>query len=482
MPGLLAAATVVVVQRLLHAAYHEAPFAPYAMAEWMIRKSPGPLATWAIDNLGHNAQSLLGWSFIAGTLVLGFAIGRRPAWLLAGVAFALTVLASYLDPISNDTGGTIASAGIAAVTAYVAVAAFSAPPAPATEHDPSRRRLLAKAGLGAVVVGVAGTAVFREGSRAAPDGPVRADQPAVIPPDATFSEVPELSPRVTSRADHYTVDINLEDPRIGQSSWRLVVDGAVESPQSWSLADLQAMHSEERLFNLSCISNKVGGHLISNSRWTGVSLDTLLDAARPLPEAVTLMAVCYDGFTDGIVLGDIRGKGAIVAFGMNGQLLPRSHGFPARLIFPNHYGMRNVKWLTRLELLTEDKEGYWAERGWDRDAVVRTQSRIDVPGNGDRVDPPFVCAGIAWAGHRRIERVEVSADGGETWQDAELEVELSTDSWRRWQVLLDTPPGKQRVVARAYDGTGTPQDARERNPHPSGASGYHRIEVNVEET
>ncbi len=251
------------------------------------------------------------------------------------------------------------------------------------------------------------------------------------------------------------------------------------TPLSLSLADLQAMGTKERLNNLSCISNPVGGDLIGNSRWTGVPLDALLDMGQPRPEAVTLAAASDDGFTGGIRLDEICGKDALIAFGMNGELLPRSHGFPARLLFPNHYGMRNVKWLTRLELKTEDEQGYWARRGWDRDAVVRTESRFDVPGDGDTVESPFSCAGIAWAGSRGIQAVQVSADGGQSWQAAQLETELAPLSWRRWQVSLDLPAGRHTLAVRAVGGTGTPQDATERDPHPSGASGYHRINVTV---
>jgi DMSO/TMAO reductase YedYZ molybdopterin-dependent catalytic subunit len=490
MPGLFAAAAVIIAQRLLHGALHEAPFAPTAAAEWVIRKSPGPVATYVIDNLGHNGQTVLTYTCIAAALVLGYAVGRRPAWVLAAAAFVLTLLAAYLDPLARDVAGAIGSASVAALVAFLAQTALRArPEAKAAEGaeagetvggvDWGRRQFLSRVGLGAVFVAVAATAGLRSGSRSTPKGSVHADQPAVVPIDSGFREVAGLSPRTTPRDDHYTVDIDVEDPLIDESSWRLVVDGAVTTPLSLSLADLQAMGTEERLNNLSCISNPVGGDLIGNSRWTGVPLDALLDMAQPRPEAVTLVAASDDGFTDGIRLDEIRGKDAWIAFGMNGELLPRSHGFPARLLFPNHYGMRNVKWLTRLELKTEDEQGYWARRGWDRDAVVRTESRFDVPNGGATVQSPFTCAGIAWAGSRRIQAVEVSADGGETWQAAQLETELAPLSWRRWQISLDLPPGRYTLAVRATDGTGTPQDVRERDPHPSGASGYHRIDVTV---
>jgi DMSO/TMAO reductase YedYZ molybdopterin-dependent catalytic subunit len=439
------------------------------------------MATWAIDNIGHRAQSLLGWTFIGGTLVLGYLLGRRPAWLLAGFALALTLIAGWLDPLVKEMTGTISSAIVAAITAFVAGVSFQriAASEPGPEVDWGRRRFMARAGLGVLVVGVAGTAALREGSRSTPRGVVRADEPAAVPMDASFPNVEDISPRVTSSPDHYVVDIDLDNPMIGMSGWRLEVDGAVTTPLSLSLAELQAMETKERINNLSCISNTVGGDLISNSRWTGVPLDALLAMAQPNANAITLVAHSYDGFTDGIPLAEIQGKDALIAFGMNGELLPRDHGFPARLLFPNHYGMRNVKWLTRLELKTEDEEGYWAQRGWDREAVTRTESRFDTPRNGNRVPSRFVCGGIAWAGARGIQKVEVSTDDGASWQEADLEEPLGALSWRRWQIALELPPGEHKLAVRATDGKGTPQDVQERDPHPSGASGYHRVGVTV---
>jgi hypothetical protein len=303
--------------------------------------------------------------------------------------------------------------------------------------------------------------------------------PAVIPIDPTFTDVPGISPRVTPRSDHYIVDIDIEDPSIGSSGWRLAVNGAVQTPQSFSLPDLRAMRTKEQLYTVTCISNTVGGDLISNSRWTGVSLDDLLDRASPLPSAVTLLAHSADGYEEGIPLSEIRNQGASVAFGMNGQLLPRAHGYPARLLFPNHYGMRSVKWLTELKLLDHDQTGYWAQRGWDREAVIRTESRFDMPKDGDTLRSPVVCAGIAWAGTRDIENVEVSTDGGATWQPAQLEDSLGPLSWQRWQTTIDLPPGTHTLAVRSTDGSGMQEDKIVRPPHPSGASGYHLITIGV---
>jgi DMSO/TMAO reductase YedYZ molybdopterin-dependent catalytic subunit len=309
---------------------------------------------------------------------------------------------------------------------------------------------------------------------------VRADDPARLDPDPSLDSVAGLSPAVTSRRRHYVVDIDLDDPVADGDAWRLEIGGAAASPVRWSLDDLRSMPTVERLITLSCISNIVGGPLIGTARWTGVPLPDLLRPARPSTRARFLVARAVDGYRESFPLSEARRRDALVAFAMNGSLLPRAHGFPARLLVPGHYGMKQVKWLERLDLVEDDPVGYWGQRGWDTAAVVRTGSRFDVPRAGDDVSSRFTAAGVAWAGDRRISQVELSADDGRTWRAARLERELDPLAWRRWSLELDLPPGVHPLTVRAVDGAGQVQDPDRRAPHPSGASGYHRIVVNVQ--
>jgi hypothetical protein len=308
-------------------------------------------------------------------------------------------------------------------------------------------------------------------------GAVSADVVAEIPDDPGFRPVAGLTAAVTSRGDHYVVDVNIDPPRIDDAAWRLHVHGSVERPLTLSLADLRAMTTVEELAMLSCISNQVGGGLTGNARWTGVRLADLLDRAGVRGAPAAVRAAGADGYEDTIPYGRSRRPEVLVAIAMDGALLPTAHGRPARLIIPGLYGMKNVKWLTELEVLRADEEGYWEERGWDLRAETRTESRIDVPADHDTVSPSFVAAGVAWAGDRRISRVEVSADDGRSWRPAQLERELGAFSWRRWQIELHVRPGTHPLTVRAYDGAGQVQDAERRPPHPSGAGGYHRIVV-----
>lgn len=464
---------------MLHVAHPSAPFAPFSLAAWVARRSPPALATTAIDTLGHNALRILASAAIAGAFALAVVLRGAPPAAVAAIAGTITAGAAVVDPTSPSTAGTVAAAAVAAgaVLAVRALARPSAGPA-AVETTRGRRQVLVGGGLlvGAAVLGVQAA---RRATRHVTAALVRADRPATVPRDRGFAAVDGLSPVVTSRADHYTVDVDIEDPVVDAGSWRLRVHGAVGHDLELSLADLRALPTVERLAALSCISNPVGGHLVGNSRWTGVPVRDLLRLARLHDGATSIEARGADGYAETLPLAAVLGGDALVAFAMNGALLPRRHGFPARLRVPSRYGVKNVKWLTDLVVLEQAKLGYWGARGWDRDAVVRTQSRIDTPRHGDRVPRRFTTAGIAWAGDRRISRVEVSTDDGATWRAAELEREADVLSWRRWKLDLTLPPGDRAVVVRTVDGAGDVQAEDRAPPHPSGATGWHRVVVTV---
>src|SRR5258708_12750748 len=136
-----------------------------------------------------------------------------------------------------------------------------------------------------------------------------------------------------------------------------------------------------------------------------------------------------------------RQPDVLVAFGMDDQVLTSAHGFPARLLIPGRYGCKRVKWLQELEVLTTFPLGYWEQRGWDPDGLVRTESRFDVPADHSQVRSPFIAVGVAWAGTRGVSRVEVSMDDGRSWRAAELEQVADTLSWRRWKITLELLPG-----------------------------------------
>jgi DMSO/TMAO reductase YedYZ molybdopterin-dependent catalytic subunit len=310
-------------------------------------------------------------------------------------------------------------------------------------------------------------------------GLVRATRPLAVHPDPAFDRIPGLSPLVTSRSDHYIVDIDLVDPMVAAEGWRLRIDGGLGRSLALSLSDLLAMPTVERLVCMSCISNPVGGSLVSDSTWTGVPVRDLLARVGESRQASTLLARGADGYFETVPLAAAMAPNVLVAIAMDGALLPREHGFPARLLVPGRYGYKSVKWLQSITAAPGHPSGYWVQRGWDPYGVIRTQSRIDVPADHSQVRTPFTVAGVGWAGDRAISRIEVSADDGRSWTPAQLEPVVDRLSWRRWRLALSLPPGVHALTVRATDGTGGLQSASSLPPHPSGSSGYHRIVITV---
>jgi len=483
-PGFAVSAAALLTQYLLHESIRGVPFAPFALGNRLIRLAPGSVATEAIERLGHNAQPLFAWLLIGITLSFGAALGRRPPAIFGALAFLLSMFAFGVDPVPHTLLQN-AEASTCAALAAALVAWSIRPSMPSVWNsaeprvDTDRRRVLQLLLLGGGALALGGSALARRRLRDGTSEAVRADSGAVERANPAFDSIAGLSALVTSRDDHYVVDIDLDDPVIDGEGWRLKVSGAVANQREYSIEQLRAMHTVEEPVVLQCISNTVGGSLVGNARWTGVPLLALIAAAQPDSDAHIVIARAADGYTETIPVDGGVPDHVLVAFAMDGQVLPEGHGFPARLIFPGRYGMRSVKWLTELEVITRDDEGYWEKRGWDRQAIMGTASRIDVPQHRGVTTSPLRIAGVAWAGDRRISAVEVSGDEGATWTPAELERESGPLAWRRWRAEMAAAPGVYALLVRAYDGTGAPQQAERRSPHPFGASGYHRVVVTV---
>ncbi len=175
------------------------------------------------------------------------------------------------------------------------------------------------------------------------------------------------------------------------------------------------------------------------------------------------------------------GRDAMIAVGMNGEPLPRAHGFPARMVVPGLYGFISAcKWINRMTLTTyADHSAYWTDRGWAKDAPIKIESRIDTPHGLQRLKAgrTFI-GGIAWAQPVGVGTVEVQIDGG-AWQRATLGPSAGHDYWRQWYVEWDAKPGQHRLSCRATDHDGHVQTTARTSPFPDGASGIQRIQVSV---
>jgi DMSO/TMAO reductase YedYZ molybdopterin-dependent catalytic subunit len=347
--------------------------------------------------------------------------------------------------------------------------------------------MLALGAGSALGLAAAGGAIGWIGRRlAGPDRNVTLVEPAAaatLPPGGDFPTIAGLSPEVTSAEDHYIVDIDLVKPVVEAAGWTLTVKGEVENPLKLTFASLQdGFEVVEDFSVLTCISNEVGGPLVGHSAWGGVRLRDVLEEARPRENTVDVVFTAADGYKDSIPLEAAMDPAVILAVTQNGEPLSQGHGFPCRVRVPAIYGMKNVKWVRSIELVSRDYKGYWMQRGWSDEAIIRTQSRIDVAGDdlAASVGEQTWIAGVAWAGDRGVTKVEVTVDGGRSWNEAELKRPASDISWRLWAYAW-TPEesGTAVVMCRATDGTGEVQTTTERPPHPSGASGLHTIEIDV---
>jgi DMSO/TMAO reductase YedYZ molybdopterin-dependent catalytic subunit len=290
------------------------------------------------------------------------------------------------------------------------------------------------------------------------------------------------APEITPVDNFYVVSKNFSDPVVDAQGWSLTVGGLVDKPMKLSLTDLRALAGGTEYVTMECVSNDVGGGLMSTGSFTGVRLSDILTLAAARPQGTWVAFTARDGYTESIPVSLLRGAPEIiVAYDLDGAPLPMSHGFPARIVIPGHYGMKGPKWLDRIDLVTHESGGYWEQQGWDHNAIVKTTARIDSPSDGAVIKlGPLALSGVAFAGTRGISKVEVSTDGGATWTSAPFRAPLSTLTWVLWTTdWTPTTEGAYRIMARATDGMGAPQDQRTAASYPNGASGYHSIHVDV---
>ena len=195
--------------------------------------------------------------------------------------------------------------------------------------------------------------------------------------------------------------------------------------------------------------------------------------------ASELILYADDNYSDSFPLEAAFREGTIIAYLQNGEPLTRDHGFPARVLVPGIFGMKNVKWVRELEVTDEAYLGYWQTRGWSDEATVQTMSRIDTPVTTKLEDGYAAIGGVAFAGIRGISRVEVSLDEGRSWQEAELKPALNDLSWNLWAYRWQADAASYTVQVRATDGNGQTQTAERNRPLPDGATGYHTRTINV---
>lgn len=475
------------------------PSLAQVMEDRLLAAVPGAVFGFLLDRLEFLGKPLL----YVGLLLLQVAIGAAAGLLLhrmaertaparAAAGAALGILAWALGAALLGHEATAVSV-LAGDLIFGVVAGLTLPlyaEAPEEAHvDPGRRRLIAGALTGGLaVLAAAGavrtlTAIGEQPSRAQakaaatlPTGPrperaARGDRAA--PVASQVSPPRGLTPAITPNADFYVVSKNFVDPVVNATNWTLEVGGPLATkPLRLTYDQLRALPSVSHYVTLECISNDVGGHLISNALWTGVPLGVLLQKAGVKDTAKAVAFTCVDGYTESLKLARAQRPETLVAYAMNGQPLPDKHGFPARIVTVGLFGMKNPKWLKSIAAVSEAPTGYWEQQGWSAEAGVPTMSRIDVPDRDQRVADPFAMGGIAFAGDRGIAKVEVSLDGGRTWLPAKLEKALSKDTWVLWYLSARAPAGGYTALVRAIDGSGAVQMSADAASYPAGATGY----------
>ena len=444
--------------------------------------------------------------------------------------------------LAGVSAGTTALAGFAVfhvLTEYFPVYAKSpddvneeASPAAHDSMGNARRRFLVTAGISAIALGVAnilGSNLSRkvnvEGSRegelvggaldearsrttsttigtTAPPATATTSGPSSTQPGTTTSAetatspstastlpanlnnvAENISPLITPNEDFYLIDTALRKPAIQAENWTLSVQGMVDDPKTYTFAELLdgRFSFVREPVTLSCVSNRVGGRLVGNAVWEGVPLREVLDASGIQSGATQISGRSVDDWASGFPTElAYDGRVAMIAVTMNGEPLPVKHGFPARLVIAGLYGyVSATKWLSEINLTTwEGFDSYWVPRGWAKEGPIKTQSRIDVPRDGEVPAGIVPIAGVAWAPNKSVEKVEVQI-GDNPWVETDLSAELSTNSWRQWVYYWEAAPGEYQIRVRATDGTGYTQTSERRPPAPDGATGWHMRNVRV---
>jgi DMSO/TMAO reductase YedYZ molybdopterin-dependent catalytic subunit len=508
------------------------PFVPFDLFDWLARILPGRLITLVIDSmvkvivflgLGEissaakrieQAQGIL--IVIVGSAVVGFVLAwvlRRRAWpgrnvgAAAGVVVFLFVAAVEIsmgnvahNPVVALLWLVLLIVGWGALLGALVVSRNVAVETPdATEEfRAGRRTFLIRLAGGSAALALAALGLGRlletqrRESRAGaplpglgtatpePAGTAGGEAPtATAPTGNRLAVAPGTRPELTPNEDFYRIDINTRPPVVDQSSWVMEVKGLFDNPRPLALSDLMAYPAVTQPITISCISNPIGGNLIGTSAWTGVPLHVVLEDLGLRAGAQEIYIEAVDGFFESVVMEDMMDPRTLLVYGMNGETLPVEHGFPLRIYIPNHYGMKQPKWIKSIEAIDRHGPGYWVERGWSATAIPHIISIIDTVATDAVENGKVPVGGIAWAGDRGIQKVEVQVDDG-AWAEAALRLPpLSALTWVQWRYDWPAASGRHTFRVRATDGTGALQVETPHPAHPDGATGYHSFTATI---
>ena len=499
LTGVAAAGAAVGVGHLVAALVNPVSSPLLAVGSALIDAAPTPAKEFAVRTFGTADKPILVSGVAVVLVVFGAVVGliawRRPR--IAAAAIGLLGVAGAGAALTRGPWTDAIPSVVAGVVGVLALHLLSTRPVPdpalGTALDAargrSRRNLFVALGATTAVAAVAGAGGFvvgrvREAASAARRAlglPAPASAAAALPDGV---QVPGVSTFTTPASDFYRVDISLVTPHIDASSWTLTLDGMVDRPLTLTYDDLLAMPLIERDITLTCVSNEVGGPYVSTGRWLGVPFSELIRQVGVQPGVEQVYSYSLDSnYTCSTPFQAVSdGRDAMVVVGLNGEPLADERGYPARMLVPGLFGFVSAtKWLQRIEFTTyAARTAYWTARDWATDAPILTQSRIEVPQSLKILpkDKPVI-AGVAWAQHRGIAKVEVRIDEGE-WKDSRLAADGGIDLWRQWSYVYDGPAGLHSAQVRATDLDGNTQPEERTKVFPSGARGWHQIQFTSE--
>ena len=472
-----------------------------ALGGAFVDRTPPWLKDFAVSTFGtHDKTALLtGIAVVVVVLaaVAGLLAARRRVWGLRLVVALAAVAAAAVLSRPHSAGIDVLPTFVGAVAGLLTLSSLldrwlrvGEPHAAPVDDTLARRSFVMGLGGSAAlaVLAGAGSQLIGHASRAAAASRADLRLPGATGAGPTAEQrtglaVRGLSRMLTPPEEFYRIDTALSVPQVAADDWSLRVHGLVQHELHVTFADLLRLPMVERMVTLTCVSNEVGGDLVGNQVWLGHPIRELLARAVPLPGADMVLSTSADGWTAGTPLEALTdpGRDALLAVAMGGAPLPVQHGFPVRMVVPGLYGyVSATKWVVDLEVTRFARaEGYWTPRGWSVLGPIKTESRIDVPRDGAHVRARRVAvAGVAWAQHRGIARVEVRVDEG-PWQAARLGPGGVADSWKQWVLEWDAPQGDHTIQVRATDADGVVQTPQQAPPAPDGASGWHTVGVTV---